>query len=44
MLFMELMSYTFLLAFWVVLFCAFDELMLKGYFRKKLHKRLGIDK
>ena len=38
-----LISGTFLIALWVVLFMLFDETVLKNYFKKKLQAKLGIE-
>ena len=40
---MNLFSITFMVAFWVFCFFVFDELILKGYFKKKLQKRFNVD-
>ena len=33
---------TFMLAFWGFIFFVFDELILKGYFKKKLQRRFNV--
>jgi hypothetical protein len=40
---MDLFSVTVMLAFWVFMFFVFDEMILKGYFKKKLQKRFKVE-
>jgi hypothetical protein len=40
---MDLFSITVMLAFWVFMFFVFDEMILKGYFKKKLQKRFKVE-
>lgn len=40
---MVLLSFTVLGAAWVFMFFVFDELILKGYFKKKLQKRFEVE-
>lgn len=41
--FMEFFFATFIVSFWVFVFFVFDELILKGYFKKKLQRRFNVD-
>lgn len=40
---MDMFFFTFILAFWVFMFFAFDEMILKGYFKKKLQNRFKVE-
>lgn len=40
---MDLFFGTFMVAFWVFVFFVFDEMILKGYFKKKLQRRFNVD-
>jgi hypothetical protein len=41
--FLELVTVTMLVAAWIFMFFVFDELILKGYFKKKLQNRLKVE-
>lgn len=40
---MDMFFFTFILAFWVFMFFVFDEMILKGYFKKKLQNRFKVE-
>ncbi len=40
---MDMFSFTIMIAFWVFIFFVFDEMILKGYFKKKLQKRFKVE-
>lgn len=40
---MNLISITLIVALWGFLFFIFDEVILKGYFKKKLQKRFKVE-
>jgi hypothetical protein len=41
--FLELVTVTMLVAAWIFMFFVFDELILKGYFKKKLQNRFKVE-
>lgn len=40
---MDIFFFTFIMSFWIFMFFVFDEIILKGYFKKKLQKRFKVD-
>jgi hypothetical protein len=41
--FLELVTVTMLVAAWIFMFFVFDDVILKGYFKKKLQKRFKVE-
>lgn len=39
----ELMMVSFVVALWVFMFFVFDEMILKGYFQRKLQNRFKVE-
>lgn len=39
----DLFLCSFMFAFWIFMFFVFDEIILKGYFKRKLQKRFKVD-
>lgn len=40
---MDMFFFTFMIAFWVFMFFVFDEIILNGYFKKKLQNRFKVE-
>lgn len=40
---MDIFFFTFIMSFWIFMFFVFDEIILKGYFKKKLQKRFKVE-
>jgi hypothetical protein len=41
--FLELLTVTMLVAAWIFMFFVFDDMILKGYFKKKLQNRFKVE-